>query len=130
MASDLTHEEPVPAGIKVGRVRVARPIRPRWVAEQLRIRFCRMHHKRHPLEWRPVLRQLDNCDCAADSFGVTRRQAMVCDRNPLAGLVYGTVARGTRSGLYRAEAFQTVARRDTEAGDSAARGIDRERGIA
>ena len=73
VASDLTHEEPVPAGIKIGGVCVARPIRPRWVAEQLGIRFCRMYHKRHPLEWRPVLRQLDYGDCAADSFGVTRR---------------------------------------------------------
>ncbi len=111
-------------------MRVTRPVRPPRVAEQCSIGFGWMLHERDSLERRTIFRQLHDRHRTGKTFCVARWQSVVRDCDPLAGLVYGTVARGARSGLYRAEAFQTVARRDTEAGDSAARGIDRERGIA
>ena len=40
-----------------------------------------------------VLRQLDDRDRAADTVGKARWKSVMCDRDPLAGLMYGAVAR-------------------------------------
>ena len=93
MVSDLTHEKPLSGGVKVRGMRVGRPVRPPRVAEQFGIRLGRMYHERHALERRPVLRQLDDRDRAADTVGVAWRKSVMCDRDPLAGLMYGAVAR-------------------------------------
>jgi hypothetical protein len=52
-----------------------------------------MYHERHALVRRPVLRQLDDRDRAADTVGKARWKSVMCDRDPLAGLMYGAVAR-------------------------------------
>ena len=128
--SDLAHEQPLPSGVKVCGMRVTRPVSAPRVAEQLSIRLSQVLHKRNSFERRPVFRQLHDCHRTGKTFCVAWWKSVVRDRGPLTGLVYRAVARGVSSSLHSAEAFQTVVRGDAEAGDSAASGIARERGVA